>query len=213
MPLSTFNKLIDQLIIAKGDSGATKHYLTSEDSTILLNKQVYHGKGVTIPNSTQLKPSHQGLLPLSNLLTSAAKTATVLPQLSNSSLISMGQLCDDGCEVKLTRKKLSVTKNNMVVMEGHRNYTDGLWDIPIIKSSITSYKHLPQAHHAGLYNTITRTPLNIKPIVNIRSTKKTSSYKPIVTLPSVKDCETIIKEQLYQIINFSTQFTFNQISM
>ena len=126
MPLSTFNKLIDQLIIAKGDSSATKHYLTSKDSKILLNKKEYHGQGVRIPNSAQLKPSHQGLLPLSNLLTSEAKKATVIPQLSNSSLISMGQLCDDGCEVKLTKQKLLVTKNNIVVMVGHRNCTDGL---------------------------------------------------------------------------------------
>ena len=66
----TFYKLIKKLTITKGDSGATKHYLISDDSKTLLNNKVYNQQGVTNSNSTQLKLAHQRLLPLSNLLTS-----------------------------------------------------------------------------------------------------------------------------------------------
>ena len=110
----------------------------------------------------------------------------------------MGQLYDDGCEVKLTKQKLSVIKNNIVVMEGHRNYTDGLWDTPITKSSITSYKKLPQANHAGLYNKILKTTHQVGSNFKIRQTKKTSSYRPTVTLPGIQDCEAIIQEQFFR---------------
>ena len=43
----------------------------------------------------------------------------------------MGQLCDDGCKVTLTKKKIIIQKQDQVVLEGKRNYTDGLWDIAL----------------------------------------------------------------------------------
>ena len=68
----------------------------------------------------------------------------------------MVQVYDDGCEVKLSKQKFLVTNKNIVVMEGHQYYTDGLLDILITKSLITLYKTLPQKNHAELYNTISK---------------------------------------------------------
>jgi hypothetical protein len=51
--------------------------------------------------------------------------------MTNSSLISLGQLCDDDCIAVLDKRRLQVYKNNECVLKGNRNPTDGLWDIPI----------------------------------------------------------------------------------
>ena len=74
-----------------------------------------------------------------------AKKATVLPDLKSSSLISLGQLCDDNCKVLLDKKKLQVFKENDVILEGIRNPKDGLWDIPIKENYV-----VPKSH-PGLY--------------------------------------------------------------
>ena len=43
----------------------------------------------------------------------------------------MGQLCDDGCKVILTKKKIIIQKQDQVVLEGQCNYADDLWDIEL----------------------------------------------------------------------------------
>ena len=83
-------------------------------------------------HSVAISSNKQGELPISNHLSTKGKTAIVLPDLTSSSLISLGQLCDDGCNVNLDKHKLSVYKEENLIMEGVRNKTDGLWDIPII---------------------------------------------------------------------------------
>ena len=76
----------------------------------------------------------------------------VVLQLKNSSLIFLGQLCDDDYSVLLSKKNLKVIKINGIVLEGKRNHIDGLWDMTI---------HLQQNHtfimpktHPGLYKHI-----------------------------------------------------------
>ena len=73
----------------------------------------------------------QGELLLSQHLSKQAKTAVVLPNLTSSSLISLGQLCDNGCKVNLDKNSLNVYKDSKLIMEGTRNKINGLWDIPI----------------------------------------------------------------------------------
>ena len=72
----------------------------------------------------------QGTLPLSKNLTPKARTAVVLPNLTSSSSVSLGQLFDDGCNINLDKEKMQVYKNNKLIMQGNRNKTDGLWDTP-----------------------------------------------------------------------------------
>ena len=121
------------VIVAKGDSGASKHYLTEEDSDLLSDITAYIGPKVVLPNNTEIGATKKGQLPLSEHLSEKAKEGTVLPQLTNSSLVSLGQLCDDDCIVILTKQSLDVIKNKMTVLKGIRNHSDGLWDIPIKK--------------------------------------------------------------------------------
>jgi len=81
-------------------------------------------------------------------LTLTGTTAHVLPHLRNCSLLSLGQLADDGCitvledhEINIFKKKNKTLrgiphykhhlKQEHCILSGHRNYSDGLWDINI----------------------------------------------------------------------------------
>ena len=76
-----------------------------------------------------------------------AQCATVLKNLNSSSLISLGQICDDKCSVVMDSKQLFAIKTkdlkidmdtNNILMQGYRNPTDGLYDIPITNATINS---------------------------------------------------------------------------
>ena len=55
----------------------------------------------------------------------------VLPGLKSSSFLSLGQLCDDNCNILLTKHHLHTIKNGKEILRGYRNYQDGLWDVPL----------------------------------------------------------------------------------
>ena len=74
-------------------------------------------------------------------LSVAARTATTLPHLQSSSIISLEQVCDDFLDkhklVALKNKNLVCKyKNTDVVLKGDLNRGDGLWNIefPIKKT-------------------------------------------------------------------------------
>ena len=94
-----------QFIIAKGDSGASNHYFCSEDRNVLTNVTTTLGPDVHQPDNTVLKTQGTGLVPIDDTLSPEAKKAMILPELKSSSLISMGQLCDDDCLVILSKKE------------------------------------------------------------------------------------------------------------
>lgn len=71
-----------------------------------------------LPNATSIQPSNRGQLLLSKKLSTVEKDAIVVLKLNSSSLISLGQLCDDGYEVVLNHKKLEIIKNNEIILEG-----------------------------------------------------------------------------------------------
>ena len=43
--------------------------------------------------------------------------------------MSLYQLCDDGCNVLLTQKKMYAMNDKEVVIQGENNHHNGLWDI------------------------------------------------------------------------------------
>ena len=118
--------------MAKADTGATKHYIKCEDESILTDIQpVVNGPEVKQPDCTTLKITKRGFLPFHPSLTNTATQASVLPKLRSSSLVAIGQLCDDNCVAVFDKKSLSVYKNNKIILKGTRNHFDGLWDIII----------------------------------------------------------------------------------
>ena len=158
-------------VIAKGDSAASHNYWREEDMHCLANIEPANPCQIMLLNADSIHPSNRGQLPLSNKLSKAAKDAIIVPKLKSSSLISLGQLCDDGCKVILDHKKLKVIKNNDFVIEGQRNHSDGLWDIPIHSSYV-----MPQ-RHPGLYSK------KNKKQYKCHNTQKTNKSKP-VTIPA-----------------------------
>ena len=81
-----------------------------------------------IQSSTQA--SHNATLNLQHLpihLNRAARRSTVQPSLQKS-LISLGQLCDHGCDyVLLDRQYASIIKDGVTTVVGLRDPTNGLW--------------------------------------------------------------------------------------
>ena len=109
-------------IVAKGDSAATNHYLIESDATCLKNIKPNHLVNVTLPNSVAMSLNKQGELPLSDDASVKGKTTLALLDLTSSSLVSLGQLCNDGCN----EEKLSARKDKDLIIEEVRNKTDSL---------------------------------------------------------------------------------------
>ena len=130
-----------QTIIAKGDSAASNHYWALRDSMVLDDVEVDPiGPTVILPDTSTLTATKQGNLPIQQLSSAAKKTA-VFDNLQ-SSLISLGQLCDDGCTVVLTKKNLIAAKDKNIILQGHRSTSgDGLWDIPISSPKLSTIRH------------------------------------------------------------------------
>ena len=89
-----------------------------------------NGPTVHLPNGDTISASMQGFLPFSKL-TKQAQLVHVFPDLHSTSLISLGQLCDDGCTIVLTDKGIFVFKQKEIILTGTRNHRDGWWDIPL----------------------------------------------------------------------------------
>ena len=71
-----------------------------------------------------------GLLPLSPHLSNTAQSAFVLNDLSNGTLISLANLCDDDCIALFMKYDVTIHKNNQVIINGKR-LSNGLWSLPI----------------------------------------------------------------------------------
>ena len=110
------------------DSGATPTYLKKEHAKFLQNLQILqNGPKAVLPNNTTIAASAQGDLPLHPCLT---PKALIYPHLKSESLLSIGQLCDDGCTSVFDKEKLNIYKQKKLILKGNRNKQDSLWDVP-----------------------------------------------------------------------------------
>ena len=100
--------------IEKGDSRATNHYFSIQDANALLHVNPDpNGPIVTLPNKACIRATHQGHLPFGQHLNPQATKTSLFPNLHNN-LISVGQLCNDGCTVTFTKSTMTVTKNSTI---------------------------------------------------------------------------------------------------
>jgi hypothetical protein len=83
---------------------------------------------VNMPNGTSIQSSHTCDLLLTDLPPQARK-AHVLPGIVHNSLLSVGQLCDNGCDITFNKDIVSVMKNGKCVMLGARDPPSGLWRV------------------------------------------------------------------------------------
>ena len=108
-------------ITIKADSGTTKYYFRKEDIDCLSDIHPTNGPAVYLPNMNTIPVTHKGTLPIKHLFQEATKVS-ILPQLKSTSLLSLGQLCDDDCDIILQKKYLHVSKNNKRILHGSRNF-------------------------------------------------------------------------------------------
>ena len=127
-------------VTAKGDSAASRHYWRPRDAGVLSNIRPANNERVMLPDLAEIAAAATGSLPVEGL-TQQARETLVLPKLGSSSLVSLGQLCDDGCRVELTKTDLTVIKGNKRILHGHRNQRDGLWDIPLERKEQGRSRH------------------------------------------------------------------------
>ena len=145
------SSVVSPCVIAKGDSAASSHYWRQEDAQCLEKIQNFAGPSVLLPNRETITANQKGQLPLSSALSTRAQTAMILPQLKSASLISIGQLCDDECDVLLNKQHLIAIKDKKVILTGVRNPYDKLWDIPVQKHTIASQNFCMPNIHPAIY--------------------------------------------------------------
>ena len=133
--------------MAKGDSGATNHYLCPHHSNFLKNIHPgTYGPSVPLPNNDVIQATTTGHLKLHPALSPRAQEAHIFPQL-RTSLILLGQLANDDCIIMLNKKYLNVFKNFKLLLTGTRNLRDGLWDIPLLPSTQCQFHRAAQLIH------------------------------------------------------------------
>ena len=86
-------------IIAKGDSAVSHHYWRNQDKEVLSDIRNISGPSVLLPNGEKISLTEEGIIPLSNKLSTIASTAMIFPGLKRASLVLIGQLCNDNFDV------------------------------------------------------------------------------------------------------------------
>ena len=116
------------------DTGATAHFFEQQHhhlvhTTIPVTHVTPTAKGISVllPNQATMQSSHTGLLNLPALPLQARKVH-LFPKLASGSLLSIGQLCDAGCQATFDRHHLRIYYNNKVIMQGTRQ-PNKLWTI------------------------------------------------------------------------------------
>ena len=95
------------------DSGVTSYFVTIK-APIINRTRTTKPLAITTANGAVIYSSHTAELNLPNLPLTA-RICHVVPHLGDFSLISVGQLCDAGCDVTFTRKKwTSVTEETLL---------------------------------------------------------------------------------------------------
>ena len=104
--------------VMKADSGASGTYLMERHADKLKQLQATStGPRVGTPTGLSIEPTAKGKLPF-QALSNDAKNAHVFPALTSASLLSMGQLCDDGCTAIFTKNNLNIFKNGKLIIKG-----------------------------------------------------------------------------------------------
>lgn len=70
---------------------------------------------------------------IAQLPTAACKT--YLFQNLNSSLLSIGQLCDAGCIALFDKKEVTILFKNEVILQGERDVSSGMWNVELAQNN------------------------------------------------------------------------------
>ena len=108
-----------------------------------------------------------------------SKHTFVLDALPAGTLISLGQLCDDGCIATFTKYDVQIKKEGQVLIQGKRNKTSRLWQINNQQQpEANNYKEQPETNNYKEHEAYG--------IINSRTTKQTfAKYRHACALSPV----------------------------
>ena len=126
------------------DSGCTKHYVQTHP--MLEKIPSPHNIDVMLPNGSLMSSSGATNLNIPGSTTHGQK-AHIFNELQSGNLLSVGQLCDDGYEIKFTKDQVHFCKNKSTCFAGQRNKINGMWmtKFPHQANIILPYKPLGDA--------------------------------------------------------------------
>jgi hypothetical protein len=101
-----------------------------------------------LPNGQTIKSTHTATLDIPQL-SKVAKAAHVFPAMENNSLLSVGQLCDEGYSVLFSTDGVKILNDKQkIMMKGPRDHATGLWRINLLQKNPTcTISQSPYQHH------------------------------------------------------------------
>ena len=117
------------------DSGCSHHFIqaTAPTNDTQPNTDII----VQLPDGSNLTSSHSTTINLHPTLPTEAQHAYVLPNLQQS-LLSISQLCDNGCTAHFNQDTVSIQHNDNIVIVGNRSPITKLWHINLPTPSNTA---------------------------------------------------------------------------
>ena len=146
------------------DTAATKHFFSFDHSQTIDRKEAINPINVSVSNDQIIRSTHVGKLPWSNRgpwkrIPDKAKELHEFPAMPSISLMSIGQLCDAGCEAHFDKSSMTITKDGVPILTGFRSQdTDWLWHVNYEKHQANVGIEVPGSkqrdfvlfHHAAL---------------------------------------------------------------
>jgi hypothetical protein len=128
------------------DSGCTGHFLLV--NVPCLNKVKYRTPlTVRLPNGATMESSHTAELEIPELNADASK-AHVSPGMAHHSLLSVGQLCDEGYIVTFKQALVTICDSEKSqILSGPRDLNTGLWRINLMQTN----NHIPEPIANNVY--------------------------------------------------------------
>ena len=157
---SYLNVLMNDVTIL--DSGATNHYLKGTTQTPT-TKLVKFSPVVHLPDGDTMQATHRTTLNIPEL-SPTGSPAYLFPKLKSANLLSIGQFCDDGCNVNFNKHEATVVKNGKTLLTGIRNNNNGMWEttLPIT----TPLQNAPVPFTDAMANGIIKKETTVNDLIN-----------------------------------------------
>jgi hypothetical protein len=106
-----------------------------------------------------MHPTHEAELDMP-MLPAVAKRVHIIPELATHTLLSIGQLCDAGCDVAFTAEEITVKYKGNTVLSGYRTCHTRLWHFSM-PSNLPSPKKMSPTEHASMTAIRSATPVQL----------------------------------------------------
>ena len=112
------------------DTGTTGHFLAINNPHLLNVQPATQPIRVRLPDNSFMTSTHTAELDLPCLPTTA-RQAHLFPAMEGTSLISIAKMCDSGCEALFQSNKITIFRDKLPILEGHRCPNTNLWMLPL----------------------------------------------------------------------------------